>query len=48
VGDDVTLAEGILSMLKTPPDRDWLRARGTLFAVDHVADQYLEVLLGSA
>jgi len=48
MGDDMTLAEAILSVLNTPPDRDWLRARGALFAVDQVADRYLEVLLGSA
>jgi len=44
VGDDMALADAILSVLNTPPDRDWLRARGAMFAVDHVADQYLEVL----
>jgi glycosyltransferase involved in cell wall biosynthesis len=48
VGDEVTLAEAILSVLNTPPNRDWLRARGALFAVDHVADRYLETLLSSA
>lgn len=48
VGDDVALADAILSVLKTPPDRDQLRARSAMFSVDHVADQYLEVLLGSA
>jgi len=45
VGDDVALADAICSVLNTPPNRDWLRARGAMFAVDHVADQYLEVLL---
>jgi glycosyltransferase involved in cell wall biosynthesis len=45
VGDDVALAEAMLSVLHTPPDRDWLRSRGVLFAVNHVADRYLEVLL---
>jgi glycosyltransferase involved in cell wall biosynthesis len=48
VGDEVRLAEAILSVLNTPPNRDWLRARGALFAVDHVADRYLEALLSSA
>src|SRR5262245_16220329 len=48
VGDEVTLAEAILSVLNTPPNRDWLRARSALFAVDHVADQYLEALFSSA
>jgi hypothetical protein len=45
VGDDVALADAIHSVLNTPPDRDWLRARGAMFAVDHAADRYLEVLL---
>jgi glycosyltransferase involved in cell wall biosynthesis len=48
VGDEVMLAEAILSVLNTPPNRDCLRARGALFAVDHVADRYLAALLGSA
>ena len=47
VGNDVALAEAILSVLNTPPDRDWLRARGAMFAVDDVADQYLKVLLNT-
>jgi glycosyltransferase involved in cell wall biosynthesis len=46
VGGDVALAEAILSVLNTPPDRDRLQARGALFAVDRAADRYLEVLLG--
>ena len=45
VGDDVALADAICSVLNTPPNRDWLRARGALFGVDHVADRYLGVLL---
>jgi glycosyltransferase involved in cell wall biosynthesis len=45
VGDDVALADAILSVLHTPPDRDWLRARGAIFGVDDVVDRYLEVLL---
>jgi hypothetical protein len=48
VGDDMALADAILSVLNTLPDRDWLRARGAMFAVDHAADRYLEVLLGKA
>lgn len=47
VGDDVALADAILSVLHAPPDRDRLRARGAMFAVDHVADRYLEVLLNT-
>ena len=46
VGDDVALAEAIVSVLQMPPDRNWLRERGAMFAVDHAADRYLEVLLG--
>jgi hypothetical protein len=46
VGDDMALTDAILSVLNTLPDRDWLRARGAMFAVNHVADRYLEVLLG--
>jgi glycosyltransferase involved in cell wall biosynthesis len=45
VGNDVALADAILSVLDTPPDRDWLRARGAMFRVDDVVDRYLEVLL---
>src|SRR5574337_725737 len=46
VGDDAALAEAILSVLKTPPDPEGLRARAALFSADHAADQYLELLLG--
>ena len=44
VGDDVALADAILSVLSTPPDQDQLRTRSALFSVDQVAEQYLEVL----
>jgi glycosyltransferase involved in cell wall biosynthesis len=44
VGDDAALAEAILAVLKTPPDRGWLCARGARFAVDHIVERYLEVL----
>ncbi len=44
VGDDVALADAILSVLHTPPDRDQLRTRSAMFSVDHVAERYLEVL----
>jgi glycosyltransferase involved in cell wall biosynthesis len=47
VGDDEALADAILSMLSTPPDRDRLRAHSAMFTVDHAADQYLQVLLGA-
>lgn len=45
VGDDAALAEAMLSVLHIPPDRDWLRNRGVIFAANRVADRYLEVLL---
>ena len=45
VGDVVALAEAICAVLATPPHHDWLRARGALFAVDRIADRYLEMLL---
>src|SRR5499426_2140584 len=46
VGDVVALAEAICAVLATPPDRDWLRERGAMFAVDQAADRYLQVFLG--
>jgi glycosyltransferase involved in cell wall biosynthesis len=46
VGDDAALAQAILAVLETPPDPDRLRARATIFSVDHVVDRYLQVLLG--
>jgi glycosyltransferase involved in cell wall biosynthesis len=46
VGDDVALADAILAVLSTPPDRDGLRARSAMFSVDHAAEQYLRMLLG--
>jgi glycosyltransferase involved in cell wall biosynthesis len=46
VGDEAALAEAMLSVLHSPPDRDWLRSRGAIFAANHVADRYLEVLVG--
>ncbi len=45
VGDDAALARAILSVLEVPPDRDFLRARASLFSVERAAEQYLEVLL---
>jgi glycosyltransferase involved in cell wall biosynthesis len=44
VGDDEALANAILSVLTTPPDRGRLRARAALFSVDRAVNQYLEVL----
>src|SRR5262245_47978406 len=46
--DDVALADAILTVLSTPPVRGRLRARSALFTIDAVAEQYLQVLLGSA
>jgi glycosyltransferase involved in cell wall biosynthesis len=47
MGDDTALADAILSVLSTPPDRNRLRARAARFSVDYAADRYLEVLLGA-
>jgi glycosyltransferase involved in cell wall biosynthesis len=47
VGDDAALADAILWVLSTPPDRNRLRARAARFSVDYAADRYLEVLLGA-
>ncbi|MFQ5668750.1 MAG: glycosyltransferase, partial [Candidatus Binatia bacterium] len=44
VGDDRALADAILSVLQKPPDRERLRARGAMFAVEPAVDRYLEVL----
>jgi glycosyltransferase involved in cell wall biosynthesis len=46
VGDDSAMAEAIAATLKSPPDRDVLRARGALFTVDRAVDAYLDLLLG--
>jgi glycosyltransferase involved in cell wall biosynthesis len=45
VGDDAALADAILAVLNTPPDRDRLRARSLMFSADYAAEQYLHVLL---
>jgi glycosyltransferase involved in cell wall biosynthesis len=47
VGDDLSLANAILSTLNAPPARDRLQARAAMFSVDRTADRYLEVLLGT-
>ena len=46
VGDDSAMAEAMLTVLRDPPDRDVLRARGALFTVDRAVDAYLDLLLG--
>jgi glycosyltransferase involved in cell wall biosynthesis len=46
VGDDSAMAEAMLTVLRNPPDRDVLRARGALFTVDRAVDAYLDLLLG--
>ena len=33
-------------MLDAPPDRDFLRQRGSIFTVEQAADAYLQVLFG--
>ena len=45
VGDDSAMAEAIAATLKSPPDRDVLRAHGALFTVDRAVDAYLDLLL---
>jgi len=47
VGDDLSLANAILSTLNAPPARDRLQTRAAMFSVDRAADRYLEVLLGT-
>jgi glycosyltransferase involved in cell wall biosynthesis len=43
VGDDRALANAILSVLTTPPDREPLRERAAMFSLDRAVNQYLEV-----
>jgi glycosyltransferase involved in cell wall biosynthesis len=45
VGDAEALAEALLATLREPGDPDERRARAAVFAVDVVAERYLEVLL---
>jgi glycosyltransferase involved in cell wall biosynthesis len=46
VGDERAMANAIAQVLDHPPDRDELRSRGALFAVDSSADRYLAILFG--
>lgn len=46
VGDDRGLADAILSVLEHPKDKDLLRARAEVFAVQPAVSRYLDVLLG--
>jgi glycosyltransferase involved in cell wall biosynthesis len=46
IGDDVSLASGILATLNTPLDRERLQNRAEMFSVDTIANRYLDVLLG--
>jgi glycosyltransferase involved in cell wall biosynthesis len=47
VGDDAAMADAILSVLESPPDRERLRARAEVFSEDAAVDRYLEVLLST-
>jgi glycosyltransferase involved in cell wall biosynthesis len=44
VGDDVALADAILSALAAPTDRERLRARAAQFSVDAVAEQFIKLV----
>lgn len=46
VGNDIVMAEAILSTMDAPPDSERLRDRAAEFSVDHAVDRYLEVLQG--
>ena len=48
VGDDAAMAEAMAQMLDAPPDRDFLRRRGSTFTVERAADAYLDALFGNA
>jgi glycosyltransferase involved in cell wall biosynthesis len=48
VGDDAAIAEAMARMLDAPPDRDFLRRRGSTFTVERAADAYLDALFGNA
>jgi hypothetical protein len=48
VGDDAAMAEAMARMLDAPPDRDFLRRRGSTFTVERAADAYLDALFGNA
>jgi len=44
VGDDYALSQAILKTLDCPIDRDKLRRRADLFAVETAVDEYLDLL----
>ena len=46
VSDPEALAAAIRTVLDTPPDPEWLRARARDFDVESSVDRYLQVLLG--
>ena len=48
VGDDAAMALAMAQMLDAPPDRDFLRRRGSTFTVEKAADAYLDALFGNA
>jgi glycosyltransferase involved in cell wall biosynthesis len=48
VGDDAALAKAMAHVLDAPPDRDFLRRRGSIFTVERAADAYLQALFGNA
>lgn len=45
VGDPVALADAMEALLENPPDRDALIRRGADFAVENIAQRYLDILL---
>jgi glycosyltransferase involved in cell wall biosynthesis len=47
VGDDAALAQAILQTLRAPYDRKLQQKRAEDFSIDAIADQYLEILLGT-
>ncbi len=44
VGDDEALANGILSILESPPDSDFLIQRAATFSIETIANRYIQVL----
>ena len=48
VGNERALAEAMLSVLNTPPDREELRARATMFSIEPAVDRYVDVLYGNS
>ena len=45
IGDDEAMADAIISVLDSPPDADWLRARAADFSVERAADRYENLAL---